>query len=97
MNVEGFVLIETELGTARSVASRVAELDGVLQTETVTGPYDVLARVRRSCERELVHCLEEEILAIPAVTRALVCPLASFEPIWQPGSEPILDRALSHV
>ena len=85
MNVEGYILIDTEVGKAGAVAKEVAQLEGVLFTEVVTGPYDVVVRAERSCEHDL-HCLDEDILAIPGVTRALACPLAPGVPAWSQGS-----------
>ena len=39
------MLIQTEVGRAEVVAKQVAALPGVLSSEYVTGPYDVVARV----------------------------------------------------
>jgi DNA-binding Lrp family transcriptional regulator len=86
--VEGYILIHTEMGKMEAVAEAVASLDGVETTETVTGPYDVVARARRSCEHDLVHCLEQEIAGIPGVTRVVACPLASHDRVWEMGLEP---------
>ena len=43
--VEAFVLIQTEVGRAEVVAKQLAGLTGVLSSEYVTGPYDVVVRV----------------------------------------------------
>lgn len=92
--MEGFVFIQAEIGCAGVAASRVASLDGILSVEVVTGPYDIVARARRDCEHALVRCLEEEIEAVPGVTRVLVCPLASHARIWERG---VRDPALVGV
>jgi DNA-binding Lrp family transcriptional regulator len=86
--MEGYALIRCGVRRAEDVAERVASLDGVVMAETITGPYDVVARVRRASEHDLVHCLEEEITAIPRVTRVIVCPLASHERLWEMGLVP---------
>ena len=85
--MEAYILIDTEVGRGRWVAARVAGLDGVLYTEMVTGAHDVVARARRRCESDLMSCLEDEILAIPGVTRTVVCPLPSTERFWSGGAE----------
>jgi hypothetical protein len=85
--VDAYILIDTEVAQARPVAARVARLDGVLYTEIITGAHDVLARARRRCERDLMSCLEDEIRAIPGVTRTVVCPLPSTERFWRGGAE----------
>lgn len=79
--MEGFLLIHTEVNRAAEVARHVETLDGLLTVEIVTGPYDLVARARWSCERELLRSLEEEIESIPGVTRVLACPLASETPL----------------
>ena len=43
--VEAFVLIQTEVGRAEVVAKQLAALPGVLSSEYVTGPYDVVVRI----------------------------------------------------
>ncbi len=43
--VEAFVLIQTEVGRAEVIARQLAGLRGVLSSEYVTGPYDVVVRV----------------------------------------------------
>ena len=89
--MEGFVFIQAQIGCAAEAARRVAALDGVLSVEVVTGPYDIVARARRDCEHTLVRCLEDEIQAMPGITRVLVCPLASHAHIWEMGApEPAL-------
>ena len=39
------MLIQTEVGRAEVVAKQVAALPGVLSSEYVTGPYDVVVRI----------------------------------------------------
>ena len=46
MGVRAYVLIQTEVGKAATVATKVAEIPGVVRAEDVTGPYDVIARPR---------------------------------------------------
>ena len=43
--VEAFVLVQTEVGRAEVVAKHLAALPGVVSSEYVTGPYDVVVRV----------------------------------------------------
>ena len=42
------MLIQTEVGRAEVVAKQIAALPGVLSSEYVTGPYDVVVRVGAS-------------------------------------------------
>ena len=45
MVVQAYVLVQTEVGTAASVAEAIGNLQGVVMAEDVTGPYDVIVRV----------------------------------------------------
>ncbi|MBC7639783.1 MAG: Lrp/AsnC ligand binding domain-containing protein [Rhodoferax sp.] len=73
MDVQAYILIQTEVGRASAVAVAIAALDGVLQAEDVTGPYDVIARV----EAENVDALGKLVIAriqdVPGITRTLTC------------------------
>ena len=42
--VQAYILIQTEVGKAANVASAIAEIQGVIMAEDVTGPYDVIVR-----------------------------------------------------
>ena len=45
MVVQAYILIQTEVGKAATVAEQIASISGVTLAEDVTGPYDVIARV----------------------------------------------------
>ena len=51
--VQAFILIQTEVGKAATVAQSIGELSGVVSAEDVTGPYDVIARVEAGTVDEL--------------------------------------------
>jgi DNA-binding Lrp family transcriptional regulator len=70
------MLIQTEVGRAEVVAKQVAGLPGVLSSEYVTGPYDVVVRVSSASEQDLVASVVPSIQQIPGITRTLTCPIA---------------------
>ena len=51
--VQAYILIQTEVGKAASVAEPIAGISGVTLAEDVTGPYDVIARVEAQTVDEL--------------------------------------------
>ena len=53
MVVQAYILIQTEVGKAASVAEAIAGIAGVVLAEDVTGPYDVIARVEANTVDEL--------------------------------------------
>ncbi len=73
--VQAYILIQTEVGKAASVASTIAELDGVTQAEDVTGPYDVIVRAEANNVDELGKLVVARVQAVPGITRTLTCPV----------------------
>jgi DNA-binding Lrp family transcriptional regulator len=74
---EAFMLIQTEVGRAEVVAKQVAALPGVLTSEYVTGPYDVVVRVSSESQRDLQATVITSVQAVDGVTRTLTCPIAN--------------------
>ncbi|MCX2930449.1 Lrp/AsnC ligand binding domain-containing protein [Mycobacterium sp. CVI_P3] len=74
--VEAYMLIQTEVGRAEVVAKQVAALPGVLLSEYVTGPYDVVVRIGSASEAELTATIVPSIQQIAGITRTLTCPIA---------------------
>jgi DNA-binding Lrp family transcriptional regulator len=71
--VQAYILIQTDVGRAASVASAIAALEGVAQAEDVTGPYDVIARVEASTVDELGKLVIAKIQDVEGITRTLTC------------------------
>lgn len=71
------MLIQTEVGRAEVVAKQVAALPGVLSSEYVTGPYDVVARVSSATLASLRTEVQPSVQAVEGITRTLTCPIAS--------------------
>ncbi|AQA06876.1 AsnC family transcriptional regulator [Mycobacterium sp. MS1601] len=66
------MLIQTEVGRAEVVAKQVGALPGVLSSEYVTGPYDVIVRVGAPDIRGTVTAVQQ----VEGITRTLTCPIA---------------------
>ena len=73
MVVQAYILIQTEVGKAATVATAVAGIAGVLQAEDVTGPYDVIARVEAATVDDLGRLVIARIQEVPGITRTLTC------------------------
>lgn len=71
--VQAYILIQTEVGRAASVARSIAALEGVALAEDVTGPYDVIARVEASSVDELGKLVIARIQEVEGITRTLTC------------------------
>jgi DNA-binding Lrp family transcriptional regulator len=77
MPVNAYVLIQTEVGKAATVARTVAALGGVLAAEGVTGPYDVIVRSEAETVDELGRMVVGAIQLIEGITRTVTCPVVN--------------------
>ncbi len=75
MTVQAYVLVQTEVGTAADVATAIADIDGVLSSQDVTGPYDVIARIEGPSIEELGSLVVSRIQKVTGITRTLTCPV----------------------
>jgi DNA-binding Lrp family transcriptional regulator len=73
--VNAYILIQTEVGKAASVASEVRSIAGVAEAEDVTGPYDVIVRAEAKTVDELGKLVVARIQSVEGITRTLTCPV----------------------
>ena len=73
MVVQAYILIQTEVGQAATVAETIAGITGVTLAEDVTGPYDVIARVEARNVDELGKLVIAKIQDVSGITRTLTC------------------------
>jgi DNA-binding Lrp family transcriptional regulator len=74
--VEAFMLIQTEVGRAEVIAKQLATLPGVLSSEYVTGPYDVVVRIGADSIHDLQSNIVPSVQQVTGITRTLTCPIA---------------------
>lgn len=70
------MLIQTEVGRAEVIAKQLAALTGVLSSEYVTGPYDVVVRIGADTLDDLQATVVPSIQQVTGITRTLTCPIA---------------------
>ena len=73
--VQAYVLIQTDTGRAASVANSIRELAGVLSTEAVTGPYDVVVFCEAADVDALGQLVVTRIQPVDGIVRTLTCPV----------------------
>jgi len=78
MSVQVYILIQTEVGRASSVAKAVGEIAGVNLAEGVTGPYDVIMRAESASMEDLGRSILAKVQAVPGITRTLTCPVTTY-------------------
>lgn len=75
MQLQAYILIQTEVGKAAQVATAIAEIPGVISAEDVTGPYDVIVRAEAPTVDELGTLVVARVQSLPGITRTLTCPV----------------------
>ena len=75
MAVRAYILIQTEVGKAASVATEVRSVEGVVGADDVTGPYDVIVRAEAGDLDELGRIVVSRVQMIDGITRTLTCPV----------------------
>ena len=71
MSVSAYIFVEISTGLAREVSNALSEIPGVVQCNTVTGPYDVIALVQAEDVRQLGDFVVSQIQATPGVLRTM--------------------------
>ncbi len=79
MAVSAYILIQTEVGRAASVAARIRQLPGVLAADDVTGPYDVVVRAEVDSMSDLGRSVVGPLQGIEGITKTLTCPVVDLD------------------
>jgi len=77
MAISAYVLIQTELGKAVSVAEETRKISGVLSADDVTGPYDVIVKTEAPSLDDLGKMVVSQIQAVEGITRTFTCPVVN--------------------
>ena len=72
--VQAYILLQTEVGMAATVAEECAGIPGVVSAHDVTGPYDVIVYAEARTVDELGQLVVAPIQAVDGITRTLTCP-----------------------
>jgi len=76
--MNAYILIQTAVGRQGEVSREIARIDGVVDADPVTGPYDVVVLAQARSLDELGRKVLSQIEAIDGITRTLTCPVVSF-------------------
>ena len=75
MNVQAYILIQTDVGKASAVAAAISAIPGVTLAEGITGPYDVIMRAEAPTMEDFGRLILSKVQGIPGITRTLTCPV----------------------
>lgn len=73
--VQAYILVQTEVGKAATVATEIGSLSGVISAEDVTGPYDVIVRAEADDVDQLGRLVVARVQGVGGITRTLTCPV----------------------
>ncbi|GLF98967.1 Lrp/AsnC family transcriptional regulator [Streptomyces yaizuensis] len=73
--VQAYILIQTEVGKASTVAEVIGKIPGVVLAEDVTGPYDVIVRAQAETVDALGRLVVAKVQQVEGITRTLTCPV----------------------
>lgn len=73
--VKAYVLIQTDSGKAADVANAIRGIAGVISTEAVTGPYDVIVFSEAEDVDALGQLVVTAIQPVDGIVRTLTCPV----------------------
>jgi DNA-binding Lrp family transcriptional regulator len=77
MAVRAYVLIQTEVGKAVSVAQEVGRVEGVVAADDVTGPYDVIVVTEAPTMDDLGKMVVSQVQAVEGIVRTTTCPVVN--------------------
>ena len=77
MAVSAYILIQTEVGKAASVAEEVRRLPGVIAADDVTGPYDVVVRIEADSIDELGRVVVSRVQMLDGITKTTTMPVVN--------------------
>lgn len=71
--VQAYVLIQTEVGKSGSVTQAIRAISGVVATDEVTGPYDIVAKLEAESVEQLGALVLAKVQEVSGITRTLTC------------------------
>jgi DNA-binding Lrp family transcriptional regulator len=70
---KAYVLLEAQAGKTDDALLRIRQIIGVKEVSLVTGPYDLILLVEAEDLKTLGRIVNEQIQAIPGVTKTITC------------------------
>jgi DNA-binding Lrp family transcriptional regulator len=75
MAVNAYILVQTEVGCAASVAQAARALPGVTEAAELIGSYDVIIKASAETLDDLGPIVVSKIQMIQGITRTITCPI----------------------
>ena len=76
MGTRAFILIETQVGSAKQVAAALRSFDEVRSVDVVTGTFDIIALIETPDMSSMAELVTGEVQGIRGVLRTITCVTA---------------------
>ena len=73
MATKAYILIETTVGKSADVSEVLTDLPDVVNVDSVTGPYDIIAIVSSNDLNSVGELVTNDIHTIPGIVRTVTC------------------------
>jgi DNA-binding Lrp family transcriptional regulator len=73
--VRAYILVQTNVGSAAAVTKEIRGFEGVVASEHVAGPYDVVVEAEGRSLEDLSSRVLRRVQAIGDVMRTITCPI----------------------
>ena len=73
MSTKAYILIETAVGTSKSVSDQLIEINSIVRVDSVTGPYDIIAVINAPDFTTVGDLVTAEIHVIDGIVRTITC------------------------
>ncbi len=74
--MRAFILIETEVGRSRTVASTLRAFDQIQYADVITGAFDVIALAEAPDMSTIAELVTSNVQGVPGVVRTITCVAA---------------------
>jgi DNA-binding Lrp family transcriptional regulator len=79
VSISAYILIQTEVAKAASVARQAREIPGVVAADDVTGSYDVIVRAESESVDDLGKMVVSRVQMIEGITRTVTCTVVNLD------------------
>ena len=76
MGTSAYILIETQVGMSKNVASSLNSFDKVINVDVITGPFDVIALIEAQDMAAVADLVTGQVQGLKGVLRTITCVTA---------------------
>ena len=76
MTTRAFILIETQVGSVKTVVGELRALEGVVSCDIITGPFDVITLIEAADMGAVADLVTGMVQRVHGVARTITCVAA---------------------